>query len=1052
MAEVVLDRIGKKKLAAASRVGSLRKSIVRALLVGAAYFLTAKIGFAFALQPGSVSTLWLPNSILLAALLLTPVRSWWIVIAAVFPAHVASELNSGVPFTMVLSWFLSNCAQALIAALCLRQFMSSRKHLDTFRNFTLFLFFGVFLAPLISSFLDIYLVKLNGWGKDPFWHMWRIRFLANVVASLTVVPVIMSWANGGIGSIVQASSWRYLETALLAIGLVGVSTFVFTSQLPEMDGSPSLLYFPLPFLLWAAVRFGLRGTSTALLTVLFIAVWGAMREAGPFVSESAAGKALSIQWFLIVVSIPLMSLTAVIQEREQAEQASRTNEEQLAMALEAAQMGTFDWNVTTNDTQWSDQTKQIFGFSESDTEVSPDEFYLRLHPDDREMVKDAINRAIREGAPYEVEFRMPQPDGSLHWVRSKGRVLRDNTGRPFRMIGLNADITQRKQSEQALRESEARLARTEAFSLVMSTHVSLDGRWLKVPPTLCELLGFTEEELLNSSFKDVTHPEDFDSEWNECQRLISGEIKSFDLEKRYIHKSGRTVWVYVNCSVVEDEYGRPVHFLTYIKDITDQKLAQEALRRSEDQYRKVVESQTELICRFLPDTTLTYVNDAYCRYFSKTREELIGSKYIELVPEEIRDWAQEQANILVRNPGTRTNEHEVILPDGTVGWQQWVDHAISGPDGKVVELLAIGRDITDRKRAEQAAHETAERNRAILRAIPDMVFLMDREGVYLDFHTRDLGSLLVQPDIFLGKNVRDVLPPDLAEQVLECVRLAALTDDPQVMEYSLPIGGVDRHYEARLIGMDGGRVLSIIRDITDARLASEALSKSEEELRQSNRQISALAGRLITAQEAERMRISRQLHDDLSQKIATLSVGISKLKRSLPATDAKLKAELDQLRSQTNDLTTDLRRLSHQLHPAVLDHLGLVSALESYITEFRNEEQIDVQLHTEIAGKGIPLETSVCLYRVAVEALRNVARHSGAKTATISLNEEDKFLRLEVSDSGRGFDPLKAARGSGLGLVSAEERVRLLKGTFEVRSTPTTGTTLVSRVPWVNES
>jgi PAS domain S-box-containing protein len=1051
MAEVVLGRIGKKKLAAATRVGSLRKSVLTALLVGTAYFLTAKIGFAFALQPGSVSTLWLPNSILLAALLLTPERSWWIVIAAVFPAHVASELNSGVPFSMVLSWFLSNSTQALIGAFCLRRFTKGPTRLDSFRNFTAFVVFGVFLAPFLSSFLDIALVKLNGWGNDAFWHIWRIRFLANVVASLTVVPVIITWVNGGLESILHASYWRYIEASLLAIGLIVVSTVVFRAQLLGTDGTP-LLYFPLPFLLWAAVRFGLRGTSTALLIVLFIAVWGAMGESGPFVSQSAAGKALSIQWLLIVVSIPLMSLTAVIQERERAQQESRTNEEQLAMALEAAQMGTFDWNVTTNETKWSDQTKRIFGLSETDTEVPPDEFYLMLHPDDREMVKGAINRAISEGTPYEAEFRMPQPDGSLRWVRVTGRVLQDNAGRPFRMTGLNADITQRKQSEQLLRESEARLARTEAFSLVMSTHVSLDGSWLKVPPTLCELLGYTEEELLNSSFKDVTHSEDFEFEWNECQRLIRGEIKSFDLEKRYIHKNGGTVWVYVNCSVVEDEYGRPVHFLTYIRDITNQKSAEEALRRSEDEYRKVVESQTELICRFLPDTTLTYVNDAYCRYFSKTREELVGSKYIELVPEEVRDFIQEQANILVRNPGTRTNEHEVILPDGTIGWQQWVDHAITSRDGKVLELLAIGRDITDRKRAEQAAHETAERNRAILRAIPDMVFLLDRDGVYLDFHTRDLSSLMVQPDIFLGKNVRDVLPPDLAAQVLECVRLAALTDEPQVMEYSLPIDGVDRHYEARLIGMDGGRVLSIVRDITDARLASEALSKSEEELRQSNRQISALAGRLITAQEAERMRISRQLHDDLSQKIATLSVGISKLKRSLPATDAKLRAELDQLRSQTNDLTTDLRRLSHQLHPAVLDHLGLVSALESYITEFRNEEQIDVQLQTKIAGKGIPLETSVCLYRVAVEALRNVARHSGAKTATISLNEEDEFLRLEVSDSGRGFDPSKAARGSGLGLVSAEERVRLLKGTFEVKSTPTMGTTLVSRVPWVNES
>src|SRR4029453_4613494 len=134
-----------------------------------------------------------------------------------------------------------------------------------------------------------------------------------------------------------------------------------------------------------------------------------------------------------------------------------------------------------------------------------------VNPDDRAMVENAINEAIREGGQYEAEFRIPQPNGSIRWVRGKGRVLQDEgTGKPVRMTGLNADITERKQSEKALKKSEGKLGRKEAFSLVMSTHLSLDGRWLKVPPTLCELLGYTEEELLNLSFKGITHPDDFE--------------------------------------------------------------------------------------------------------------------------------------------------------------------------------------------------------------------------------------------------------------------------------------------------------------------------------------------------------------------------------------------------------------------------------------------------------------------------------------------------------------------------------------------------------------
>jgi signal transduction histidine kinase len=142
--------------------------------------------------------------------------------------------------------------------------------------------------------------------------------------------------------------------------------------------------------------------------------------------------------------------------------------------------------------------------------------------------------------------------------------------------------------------------------------------------------------------------------------------------------------------------------------------------------------------------------------------------------------------------------------------------------------------------------------------------------------------------------------------------------------------------------------------------------------------------------------------------------------------------------------------LSHQLHPAVLEHLGLVTALESYIGNFRDEEQIDVRLTAEIGNERVPFQTSICIYRVAVEALRNVSRHSGAASAAISLKRDNGSLELRVSDSGKGFDVDAFRRGGGLGLVSIEERLRLLQGSCEIFSSPQKGTTLVARVPLTN--
>ena len=163
--------------------------------------------------------------------------------------------------------------------------------------------------------------------------------------------------------------------------------------------------------------------------------------------------------------------------------------------------------------------------------------------------------------------------------------------------------------------------------------------------------------------------------------------------------------------------------------------AEEETRSSEIRYRSVVDTQSELICRFLPDTTLTFVNDAYCRFWNRTREQLIGTRFIELIPADAR------AAVLIRiadlRSGVDAHEHAVVLADGTVGWQQWTNHAIVDDRGHVVELQGVGRDITDQKRAQDALGQLEARNSAMLRAIPDLMFVVLRDGTYVDYHARD---------------------------------------------------------------------------------------------------------------------------------------------------------------------------------------------------------------------------------------------------------------------------------------------------------------------------
>jgi signal transduction histidine kinase len=237
------------------------------------------------------------------------------------------------------------------------------------------------------------------------------------------------------------------------------------------------------------------------------------------------------------------------------------------------------------------------------------------------------------------------------------------------------------------------------------------------------------------------------------------------------------------------------------------------------------------------------------------------------------------------------------------------------------------------------------------------------------------------------------------------------------------------------------------------RIAGEVLNNavtrhaSDEALRTSHARIRDLAGQLITAQEEERRRISRELHDDLNQKIAVLALAISRLRRSPPADAGRLQQELEQLHDRTIALADRSRRVSHELHPALLEHAGLVAALRAWCAEFRDGAAIEVDLDLPPSLEDVPAALALGLYRVAQEALRNVERHAGCRRAAIAVRVGDGVVELTVRDDGRGFDPAARRGGRGLGLVSMDERLRLLGGTLEIRSKPGKGTQVIARAP-----
>jgi len=236
----------------------------------------------------------------------------------------------------------------------------------------------------------------------------------------------------------------------------------------------------------------------------------------------------------------------------------------------------------------------------------------------------------------------------------------------------------------------------------------------------------------------------------------------------------------------------------------------------------------------------------------------------------------------------------------------------------------------------------------------------------------------------------------------------------------------------------GGRPIYLrgtTQDITDRKLVEEALLH--------------MSGRLITAQEEERGRIARELHDDLSQRMALLLIELEQFKEGMPSVERQVQQHLDNITEMASEVSADIHGLSHQLHPAKLDTLGLIGSLKGLCREFSEQHKLQVQfLHQDVPAQ-IPKDVTLCLFRIAQEALWNAVKHSGAAGAEVQLSGSASAIDLRISDSGRGFEVEKVKGAAGLGLISMRERLRLLKGDFLIESEPSHGTRIRARIPLV---
>jgi len=397
-----------------------------AILVALGYYIGAKAGLVLRFPPSTPSVIWPPNSILTATLLLAPPRRWWIYLAAALPAHLAAELPAAWPTPLVLGLFVTNCSEALIAAVCIRQFSDAPARLDTLRRVVVFILGAVFLATFLSSFADAGLVTAT--TAEPYRLVWRTRFASNVLTELTVVPAILTVVSVGPDWVALASSRRRIEAAALAVSLVTVASVLFLRRDTVVEGSRTPLAFLLPLLLWAAVRFGPSGASLSLLTTTLVAIWASTHGRGPFTALPPAESALGLQIFLTVVAIPLLCLAALIAERRRVQEAleDRLQFEKFFARLSAAFVHLPSHQI---DRAINASLRTLGEFLQQDRLV-----LLRLATDERRLI--VSHSWAAPGVDPVPDFASSYPPSAVDQLRREERfVLGSNTTIPLVAAG-----------------------------------------------------------------------------------------------------------------------------------------------------------------------------------------------------------------------------------------------------------------------------------------------------------------------------------------------------------------------------------------------------------------------------------------------------------------------------------------------------------------------------------------------------------------------------------------------------------------------------------------
>lgn len=721
------------------------------------------------------------------------------------------------------------------------------------------------------------------------------------------------------------------------------------------------------------------------------------------------------------------------------QEALRASERKAALYFQQTMFAVIEWDSNFRVVEWNPAAESIFGYTREEA-ISRHPSELIVPADIRSKVEGIFQALMsRGGGQLSISDNLRKNGERIvcEWFNTP---LLAEDGSVLGVISLVHDITAQKQTQTELATSQATLSAVvestddliwvvdpERFGLTMFnsnlsryfTHQR--GIELSVGMTPEELLPTPSwQELWKSFYRRALSQGSFQQEYE----VVSGN-RILDLSFHTLVREGEVLGISVSG-----------------KDVTEKRHTERALKESESRYRSLVESSHDWVWQVDADARYSYVGPQCRTILGYEPEEILGKTPFDLMPKaEAMRVAAEFGPIAAAHKPFRGLENVNLTRKGGIVILETNGMPVFDPDGNFAGYRGMDRDITERKRAEVALRESEERFRRVVEHIGDALFVDDINGHVVFANDRFLELFGFNREELPNITLEDYVAPEyrtlLRDRHNRRIRGEVM---PTHFEYqACRRDGTRMWVEVEVVSVEGkdGEVIgtqSALRDITERKRAEEALA--------------GMSRRLIQAQEQERTRIARDLHDDIAQRLALLANQADIVRKKVRSSE--LRTSIGEMQEELIGVVTVVQNLSHELHSSKLEYFGLVPAARSFCKEFGEAEKVDIEFKSEGIADCLALDVSLSMFRVLQEALRNGVKHSGARRFQVQLSTDARELHLTIRDSGVGFDVGAAMKGAGLGLVSMQERLKLINGDLSISSLPQRGTVIHARAPLIS--